>query len=214
MTNTRDLRTPRLAEIHPEMRFSTITATGLDAARFAERADRLAATVRDELREPRPEVAETVAGFAEYFSAHGHAFPLRQQIARAAKRGFPKAPAPVLALLAAEAGTGVLMGVQDADAVDGWPCLDVARGGEQFTGMRDAVLTCADLEVVVRDGSGIIASLLQGPDQRTALTPQTRSLEFYVFDTPDGLGKRHDAAVELLTGLVSGAAESTTVRRE
>jgi len=84
----------RPSEIHPEMRFSTITATGLDAARFAERADRLAATVRDELREPRPETV------------------------------------------------------------------------------------------------------------------------FYVLDAPDGLGKRHDAAVELLTGLVSGAAESTTVRRE
>ncbi|HEY6474161.1 MAG TPA: hypothetical protein VIY26_14800, partial [Acidimicrobiales bacterium] len=152
-----------------------------------------------------------LGAFESFFAGRGHAVGLRKQVAGVAKRGFPPVPPPVLALLALEAATGVLMGVQDADAIREHVTLDVLPSPGSFVGMRGDAVECAAGELVVRDTDGVIASVFQGPDKRTAVGPASKNLLFYVFDSHPSLGPDHAEAVDAVVSLVSGSATTTTV---
>jgi DNA/RNA-binding domain of Phe-tRNA-synthetase-like protein len=78
---------------------------------------------------------------------------------------------------------GLLMGAQDAAAIQGELVYDLAVEGETFKGMRGTV-QCREGEIVLRDAEGIIASLFQGPDHRTRLAKSTRDVIFFVFAVP------------------------------
>lgn len=150
--------------------------------------------------------------FDRFFKSNGEEFPLPKQIASAASRGFPPVPTPVLALLALEAATGILMGVQNLDAIDSFIALDCLESTESFIGMRGENVTCAAGQIVVRDKQGIIASLFRGPDKRTAVQPDGRNLLFYVFDTDTGLGESHERAIEEITRLFPPDVGEVSVR--
>jgi hypothetical protein len=143
----------------------------------------------------------SLAEFERFFKVNEQKFPLAKQIASAASRGFPPVPSPVLALLALEAATGFLMGVQNLDAIDSFITLDCLESTESFIGMRGEHITSTIGQIVVRDKQSIIASLFRGPDKRTAVQPNGRNLLFYVFDTDTGRGESHDCAVEEITRL-------------
>lgn len=194
-------RSAALVALYPAMRFTVVAATDVNPGAFkkqvcvfAERVVKLL-SVKDESRQMN------LIEFERFFKINEHEFPLAKQIARAASRGFPPVPAPVLALLALEAATGILMGVQNLDAIDSFIALDCLGSTESFIGMRSERVTCTMGEIVVRDKQSIIASLFRGPDERTAVQPDGRNLLFYVFDTDTGLGESHDRAVEKITHL-------------
>ncbi|MER7464222.1 phenylalanine--tRNA ligase beta subunit-related protein [Streptomyces sp. NPDC097981] len=148
--------------------------------------------------------SKTAEVYARWFDAHGVTCPLPGQIATARRKGLPVIGPAVDALLYAELTSGVLMGVQDADAIDGDLHFDWAAQGETFAGFRSTV-TCAQDEPVVRDGAAIVASVLQGPDRRTSVTKNSRHLVFTVYDAP-GLGAEDfDGAVRLLRDLLKDA---------
>jgi len=193
------------------MRFSVVLATDLDLPRFAAVTEHFAAEVTQRLRRDSQSVQESLAVYERFFARQDREFPLTKQIATVTKRGLPPAPPPVLALLALEAATGVLMGVQNLDAIDRSLTLDALRGAETFVGMRGNTITCRPGEIVVRDAAGIVASLLQGPDKRTSVTPRSRNLAFCVFDTDPSLGGKHDEATSLVARLVPESVGTTTV---
>lgn len=205
-------RSAALVALYPAMRFTAVTATDvhLDAFKkqvsaFAERTVESLST-RDESRQMN------LVEFERFFKVSQQEFPLTRQIASAASRGFPPVPAPVLALLALEAATGILMGVQNLDAIDSFITLDCLESTESFIGMRGERVTSAMGEMVVRDKQGIIASLFRGPDKRTAVQPNGRNLLFYVFDTDTGLGESHDHAVAEITSLFPSNVGEASVR--
>jgi hypothetical protein len=188
-------RSPALVALYPAMSFTAVTATDVNpgafkmqVCAFAERTVK-SLSVKDESRRMN------LMAFERFFKANEQEFPLTKQIVRAASRGFPRVPDPVLALLALEAATGILMGVQNLDAIDSFITLDCLESTESFIGMRGERVTCATGQIVVRDKESIIASLFRGPDKRTAVQPNGRNLLFYVFDTDTGLGEGHDRAV-------------------
>lgn len=188
--------------------FAVVDATGVDVEALRRRIDEVADDVLSALRADGSPAMATAAAFGEFFESHGHWSPLGGQLATAAKKGFRDVPAPVLSLLVAEAATGVLMGVQDGAAIDGAPRIDVLEDAESFEGMRGTV-DCVPGEIVVRDDTGIIASLFQGPDRRTAVGPESTHLVYLAFGYPgfEGLA----AAVDVVRSLVDPAADSVTV---
>jgi hypothetical protein len=197
-------RSATLVARYPAMRFTAVTATDVNPGAFGKQvsafADRtiesLSAKIENESRQTN------LAEFERFFKHNEQKFPLAKQIASATSRGFPPVPSPVLALLALEAATGILMGVQNLDAVDSFVTLDCLESTESFIGMRGEPVTSTTGQVVVRDKQGIIASLFLGPDKRTAVQPNGRNLLFYVFDTDTGLGESHDRAVEEIIRLL------------
>jgi DNA/RNA-binding domain of Phe-tRNA-synthetase-like protein len=62
--------------------------------------------------------------------------------------------------------------------------LEGALGGERFTQLngQESVLKAGDL--YISDAVGILSSVLNGPDQRTAITPTTESAVFTVYAPP------------------------------
>lgn len=128
-------------------------------------------------------VLNRIQAFDKFFTENGFRSPLGQQFEMVRSKGLPSGSVLVKALLLAEMSTGLLMGAQDAAAIQGELVYDVASAGEAFKGMRGTV-QCREGEIVLRDAEGIIASLFQGPDHRTRLAKATRDVIFFVFAVP------------------------------
>lgn len=205
------MRSATLMALYPAMRFTVVTATDVHPEAFEKQVSDFAERTVKSLSAQNESRQANLIEFERFFKAHEQKFPLTKQIASAASRGFPKVPNPILALLALEAATGILMGVQNLDAIDSFVALDCLESPESFTGMRGERVTSAMGQIVVRDRRSIIASLFHGPDKRTAVQPDGRNLLFYVFDTDTGLGESHDRAVEEITRLFQASVAESSV---
>jgi DNA/RNA-binding domain of Phe-tRNA-synthetase-like protein len=124
-----------------------------------------------------------MACFSDHFADRGYSCPLPQQLRSISKKGFPAISPCIDALLVCEMTSGLLMGVQDLDSIEGHIVYDIARQGESFQSLRDSV-SCRSNEIVLRDSRSIIASYFQGPNRRINVTPNTKSLLFFVFGAP------------------------------
>jgi len=205
-------RSATLVARYPAMRFTAVTATDVNLGAFEKQVRTFAERTADSLPAENEPRQRSLVEFERFFKVNEQKFPLAKQIASAASRGFPPVPSPVLALLALEAATGILMGVQNLDAIDSFVTLDCLESTESFIGMRGEHITGTAGQIVVRDKQSIIASLFRGPDKRTAIQPDGRNLLFYVFDTDNGLGESHDRAVEEITLLFPpGIAEASVL---
>jgi hypothetical protein len=194
------------------MRFTAVAAINVNTGAFKKEVRAFTERTVKSLSAEDESRHVNLAEFERFFKVNGQEFPLTKQIANAASRGFPPVPPPVLALLALEAATGILMGVQNLDAIDSFVTLDCLESAESFIGMRGEHVTCAMGQIVVRDKQSIVASLFRGPDKRTAVQPDGRNLLFYVFDTDTGLGESHDRAVEEITRLFPANVGEASVR--
>ncbi|MET8122536.1 hypothetical protein [Micromonospora sp. NPDC005189] len=190
-------RSAALRERFPGLLFAVVNNIVLDD-RFAERADALSVAATLEAEHER--IAQDIATTEAFFRAGGFRCPLPGQFASTRKKGLPPVPPLVRTLLHAEMTTGVLLGVQDGARVDGDLTFDLAQQGESFPGMRDTVVCRAD-EPVVRDATGIVASLFQGPDRRTRIEPGTTRPIFYAFGVPGLSEGRFGAAVAAVRAL-------------
>lgn len=194
-------RSATLVALYPAMRFTAVTATDVNLGAFKKQVSAFAERTVKSLSAKDESRQTNLIEFERFFKVNEQEFPLTKQIASVASGGFPPVPTPVLALLALEAATGILMGVQNLDAIDSFITLDCLESTESFIGMRGERVTSTAGQIVVRDKQSIIASLFRGPDKRTAAQPNGRNLLFYVFDTDAGLGESHDRAVAEITRL-------------
>jgi DNA/RNA-binding domain of Phe-tRNA-synthetase-like protein len=64
--------------------------------------------------------------------------------------------------------------------------LDVSQGVERYTLLRGQEQVLKTGDMFIRDGTGVISSILYGPDQRTAINAQTRNVIFTVY-APAGI---------------------------
>jgi DNA/RNA-binding domain of Phe-tRNA-synthetase-like protein len=142
--------------------------------------------------------------FETYFAENGVRCPLGEQFAAIRKKGLPTTGVLIQTLLFAEMSTGLLMGAQNAAAIKGDLVYDLAAAGESFKGMRSEV-SCRENEIVVRDGDGIIASLLQGPDHRTRLLKDSVDLVFLVFSVPGITIDDVEHGIEVIRQALNGA---------
>jgi DNA/RNA-binding domain of Phe-tRNA-synthetase-like protein len=62
--------------------------------------------------------------------------------------------------------------------------LDVAEGTEQYRLLRGEEQVLKPGDMFIRDQSGVISSIIYGPDQRTQITPETRNVVFTVYAPP------------------------------
>jgi hypothetical protein len=156
-------------------------------------------------------VTRRAAAFDSYFADQGLRSPLSGQIEMVRSKGLPSGSVLVQALLLSEISTGLLMGAQDASAVKGALVCDRARSGESFRGMRREV-QCRPDEIVLRDDEGIIASLLQGPDHRTRLTPETKDVVFFVFSVPGIVAADIQEGTEAVRSLLADSCSEIQAR--
>ncbi len=160
-------------------------------------------------------VLSRIQAFDNFFTENGFRSPLGHQFEMVRRKGLPPGSALVQALLLAEMSTGLLMGAQDAAAIQGELLYDLVVDGESFKGMRGTV-QCREGEIVLRDAEGIIASLFQGPDHRTRLAKATRDVIFFVFAVPgidtEQIREGTDTILELFKTSASGLSAQTYER--
>jgi DNA/RNA-binding domain of Phe-tRNA-synthetase-like protein len=102
----------------------------------------------------------------------------------------------VLAMFAAELQDLLLTAGHDLAAVSGELTVDMAIGGERYTGLggRDLALQPGDMYIC--DEAGVLSSILYGPDDRTQIRPTTRQAVFCVYGPagiePDAMARHLD----------------------
>ena len=99
-------------------------------------------------------------------------------------KSIPSVAALVEAMFMAEMQDLLLTAGHDLDALHLPLTLDVATGTERYTLLRgeEQVLKAGDM--MIRDGEGVISSIIYGPDRRTQLTPETSNVVFTVYAPP------------------------------
>ena len=96
-------------------------------------------------------------------------------------KSLPGVAALVEAMFMAEVSHLLLTAGHDVATLNLPVTLDVAQGHETYTVLRGEEQPLKAGDMFIRDGAGVISSILYGPDRRTAITPQTQHVMFTVY---------------------------------
>ena len=96
-------------------------------------------------------------------------------------RSIPSGAALVEAMFMAELGNLLLTAGHDVDALVLPIVVDVAGGDERYVMLSGQEQTLKAGDMFMRDGQGVISSVLYGPDARTRITAATRAALFTVY---------------------------------
>lgn len=99
-------------------------------------------------------------------------------------KSLPSVAALVEAMFMAEIKNLLLTAGHDLDTLQLPITLDVATGQETYTLLRGQAQTAKAGDMLMADQAGVISSILYGPDQRTAITANTRRVLFAVYAPP------------------------------
>ena len=103
-------------------------------------------------------------------------------------KSIPGVAALVEAMFMAEMNDLLLTAGHDLDTLHLPLTLDAAQGTETYTLLRGEPQTPKAGDMMIRDGEGIISSIIYGPDQRTQITSQTRNVIFTTY-APSGISE-------------------------
>lgn len=104
-------------------------------------------------------------------------------------RSIPNVSALVEAMFMAEMKNLLLTAGHDLEVLRLPLTLDVSKGTERYTLMRGEEQVLKPDDMFIRDQEGVISSIIYGPDRRTQITGDTRSVIFTVY-APAGIGEQ------------------------
>jgi DNA/RNA-binding domain of Phe-tRNA-synthetase-like protein len=154
------------------------------------------------------------AAYAAYYRRFGQSYHVLLQLESVALKGrhLPSIAALVETMFMAELASLILTAGHDGASLAQPLMLDVASGGERYTGLNGKEMTCTRGDMMIRDAAGVISSVLHGPDSRTRITPRTTSVLFTAY-APEGVRedevRGHLQTIEGLVRLISPEAATT-----
>lgn len=124
--------------------------------------------------------------YDEYYRRFKKTYHIQLQLESIVLKGksIPSVAALVEAMFMAEMQDLLLTAGHDLDSLQLPLTLDTATGTERYTLLRgeEQVLKAGDM--LIRDGQGVISSIIYGPDRRTQITPATRNVVFTAYAPP------------------------------
>ena len=128
--------------------------------------------------------------YVDYYRARGKTYHVRAQRESVAlkRKPIPRRAALVEAMFMAELANLVLTAGHDLDALRAPLRADVTADGDRYVLLSGAEAVLERGDMMMTDAAGIVSSVLRGPDQRTRITPATRSVLFAVY-APSGVGE-------------------------
>ena len=103
-------------------------------------------------------------------------------------KSLPSVSPLVDANFAAELETQILSAGHDADRLETPISIDAATGSEELIQMNGSRKTLKPRDMMMRDGRGVVCSVIYGQDQRTPISVDTRRV-LYVAYVPAGIDK-------------------------
>jgi DNA/RNA-binding domain of Phe-tRNA-synthetase-like protein len=101
-------------------------------------------------------------------------------------KSIPTVSALVEAMFMAEMKNMLLTAGHDLDVLQLPLTLDVSNGTESYTLMRGDAQTLKPEDMFISDQTGVISSVIYGPDQHTQISVNTRNVVFTVY-APEGI---------------------------
>jgi DNA/RNA-binding domain of Phe-tRNA-synthetase-like protein len=123
-----------------------------------------------------------------YYSRFKKTYHIQLQLESIVFKGksIPAVAALVESMFMAELEDLLLTAGHDLDTLHPPVTLDTSKGDEVYTLMRgeDQILKAGDM--FIRDGEGVISSVIYGPDRRTQIRPETKNAVFTAY-APAGI---------------------------
>ena len=124
--------------------------------------------------------------YGEYYRQFKKTYHIQLQLESIVLKGksIPSVAALVEAMFMAEMQDMLLTAGHDLDVLQMPLKLDVATGTEQYTLLRGEEQVLKSGDMMISDQTGVISSIIYGPDQRTQITPVTQNAIFTVYAPP------------------------------
>lgn len=169
-----------------------------------------------ELRADPDSQPDVLRAYDTYYRGHGQTYHVKAQRISVATKGkpIPSRAALVKAMFMAELKNLVLTAGHDLDALEPPIRVDVTSGDDRYVLLNGKTVDLKPGDMTMRDGAGIISSVLRGPDQRTPITPRTRNVLFAAYAPPGidpTLVERHLTDIRDNVLLISPAARTGTL---
>lgn len=125
--------------------------------------------------------------YAAYYRQFGSTYHVASQVASVAGgKSIPVALPPVAVMFIAELQNGVLTAAHDHDALRLPLDFRQADGTECYIALNGREVHATRSDYLLADAAGVVSSILRGPDQRTAVTGDTKNV-LYVAYAPHGV---------------------------
>ncbi len=126
--------------------------------------------------------------YDEYYRRFGKSYHVQLQLESVVLKGksIPCVAALVEAMFMAELKNQLLTAGHDLDVLEMPVGIDVADGNEQYTRIDGQEQRLKPGDMMISDARGVISSVIYGPDRRTAISSETRSVLFTVY-APSGI---------------------------
>ena len=143
-----------------------------------------------------------LAAYGTYYRRFEKTYHVLLQLESVALKGKPLRARGTLvaAMFATELETGLLTAGHDATQLTGELTIDLVVTGDRYVGIRGREIEGAAGDMCIRDATGIISSIVYGPDDRTRLGESTHNALFTTY-APSGIGS--DAVTQHLEALAA-----------
>ncbi|MBN1333838.1 MAG: hypothetical protein JW971_08730 [Synergistales bacterium] len=188
-----------LTALYPGSVIGFLSIRGIDPDASTQGFDAFQASLEEEIREQysgmkREDLKKIpqLEFYGAYYRRFKKTYHLLLQLESIVLKGrsIPPAPPLVRVMFLGEMKNLLLTAVHDLDRICPPVNIGISNGGERYTGLngKDQVLKKDDM--FMSDTSGIISSIIYGPDIRTAVNGRTKNALFSVYAPPGIGGKR------------------------
>ncbi len=124
--------------------------------------------------------------YGEYYRQFKKTYHIQLQLESIVlkRKSIPSVAALVEAMFMAEMQDMLLTAGHDLDVLQMPLKLDVAAGTEKYTLLRGEEQVLKPGDMMISDQTGVISSIIYGPDKRTQITPVTQNVIFTVYAPP------------------------------
>ncbi|HVR38465.1 MAG TPA: hypothetical protein VMU84_05165, partial [Thermoanaerobaculia bacterium] len=190
------------------------------APELAARKQSIESELRGALQQGGKEAIKSLPrmqAYAAFYKKYGQTYHVQRQIESVVLQGrtLPNRSALVDNMFMHELYNGLLTAGHNLNAVDQPVTIDSAKGTESYTTLSGKMQQLKAGDMYMSDSTGIISSVLFGPDARTPITPETTAAMFVVY-APDGIEREwilsHLSEVE--SGVKTFAPNAKTILRD
>lgn len=182
------LRSDRLESMYPAVPFGELMVQNLRPDHheaFGEFVQREITRIKPDFENYEREKfvkTEPMCYYVKYFKKFRKTYFVLQQIESIFVKNhiFPETISIVQALFLTELKHGVLIAACDTDQMKTPYVIDVALGGESYTGFQGGIITLKEGDILLRDAEGIVVSNIYGQGMRTRVSNNTENVMFAI----------------------------------